>query len=137
MKKQDLAKKLSELSGKTVKYEGKELIVKGFTIEQSTFTLYTDDDNIVGLNNEVDIFLRKIQPSQHTLANITMKSQLQLPPEMTDFFKNMAQVAKSNIEKVQENRDYIPQAMEVRENLNTMIDMAKTQVAFMKIMQNQ
>lgn len=46
--------------------------------------------------------------------------------------KNLKDILMDNIKKVQENKDYIPQAQEVGRNVNSIIDLAKAEIDFLK-----
>ncbi|MCO6499105.1 MAG: hypothetical protein J5I47_01865 [Vicingus serpentipes] len=49
---------------------------------------------------------------------------------------NVKQILLDNIKKVQENKDYIPQAAEINNNVKSIIDLAKAEIEMVKTIKN-
>ena len=51
-----------------------------------------------------------------------------------NIFPDLQQILMDNIEKVKSNKGYIPQAAEINKNVNSIINLARTQIDMMKQM---
>lgn len=54
------------------------------------------------------------------------------PSFNNNHFKELREILKSNIEKVQESKEYLPQAVAVRDNVQSIIDLTKNEIDYMK-----
>ena len=133
MKKQELAKKLSDLSGRCFSFENENITVTGFSIEDPLFTLYTDGESIISTVTDADLFIKKLLKDEKRVVSVVQQRPKEsLPEPVSNLFTEIISIAKSNIERVQQDPDYVEQAQEVRGNLSTMIDAVKTEIAFRK-----
>lgn len=100
------------------------------------------------LSSALEFMQREFRPVNNTTTEIQPvagQQPLQLAPAQdtyvmlgtTGLAHQLKDILMDNIKRVQENKDYIPQADVVRENVDSMIDLAKTEIAYMAVMKRR
>jgi hypothetical protein len=128
--------KIKEMVGNAYKYKGKTYTIRGFAPEDDTVRIYT---------NQEDIVLHDGGNLGEALAMFRYASNVPAVIERSEMQATMSSlttVVMESIEKVRNNKDYIPQADSINSSIKTLIDMAKaeidynkTQLEFMKLKQ--
>lgn len=87
------------------------------------------------LDMEEDFEEMTMQVSNHGKnlpASAAPTQQVYVPSFNNSHFKDLRNVLMKNIEKVQEDKNYLPQAVAVRDNVQSVIDLTKNEIEFMK-----
>lgn len=130
-------KKLESMKGKTFVYGNTIHCVIDYTIDEQNekCTIKTNLDTYVRKYESMDKFLQYWNPQ----ANIVVKGAEQ-PKEREDnpelelavyaeqgksLADEMIGILKDNIAKVQQSKEYIPQAQSINNNVNSIINLAK------------
>lgn len=131
---------------------GIEECVNGYKFEESSVKVITDRRTRVFDEDQLDGFLRKecmeigteldemgdefddmMLPSKsHELSRQAPTQQIYQPSFSNSHFAALREVLMSNIQKVQENKDYLAQAVAVRDNVQSVIELTKNEIDFMK-----
>jgi len=121
--------KLQGLIGKTVMYNTRNYKLLYFETEGDITRVGTDKKMLKFKNGQLEEFLKELSEVEETNLQIYKETSkgITLVSQMQD-------VIMDNIKKVQANPDYVPQAKEINKNVNSMIDLAKTQIEMLKIM---
>jgi hypothetical protein len=132
MKLFEIEKFLYQVKDRVVVYKGSEQRVLRFSINEKTVKIVTDKDDITFLTEDFN-------PDDFPMAAEAVANLPSLPEPMplggilgssgVDFIK----LAKENIDQVKRNKEYIPQASAINEQLKTMVEFAKVQLEFAKL----
>lgn len=127
MKAYELEARLSSLLNKGIILDGKSGKLLRYTLGEKTMKLTLDTQDIVILNEDIEDSMERIQ-TQALVARpeVTQTSVIQRTGS------RLEKILMDNIQKVQQDKDYIPQAREVNTNIKSLIDLAKTEVEYMK-----
>lgn len=127
MKAYELEARLSSLLNKGIILDGKSGKLLRYTLGEKTMKLTLDTQDIVILNEDIEDSMERIQ-TQGLVARpeVTQTSVIQRTGS------RLEKILMDNIQKVQQDKDYIPQAREVNTNIKSLIDLAKTEVEYMK-----
>jgi len=123
--------KLNKMLGKTFLYLGAAVMIQNYQKKDGKVRVITDKRDYNLPEEELESFLEELQP---------MESSPMVVPQAAAILNNsgladLSKVLLDNIKKVQENKDYIPQACEIRDQVKTFIDLAKVQIDCVKVMQ--
>ena len=127
MKIYEMEARLNSLKNKNINLDGKSGRLIRWAMGDKTLKLTLDSQDIVILAEDVDESLERIQtievPGQvHTApVSLIQRSGSKIEDILLD-----------NITKIQKDADYLEQAKEVNSNVRTLIDLAKTEVEYMK-----
>lgn len=75
----------------------------------------------------------KTEEDEATSGAETLPATVVPMPEVLQVSSSLKDVLLDNIKRVQENKEYIPQATAINENARTLIDLAKTEIAYHRI----
>src|SRR5690606_23068047 len=80
-----------------------------------------------------DEFDEMVAPSRAHEVSMPMASQqIYVPSFNNNHFAELRLVLMNNIERVQGDKEYLPQAVAVRDNVQSVIDLTKNEIDFMK-----
>lgn len=130
MNSQKVESELTKMHGKTWMYKGKNHRILRFAAAAGTITITTDLKDII-LDTD------KFDPADWLPAEDEEKGVAVVTARQTVIQSSAVElknILMDNIRKVQENKDYIPQAQEVNSNVKSIIDLAKAEIDLMKAM---
>lgn len=153
--KREFLKTLQDMKGKTFNYANKFLKLENYSIDdhREKVTIITDKRTFERQYDSVDEFLTYWQPVsvqdidaeeigkqnnkpvEHaviTTANNEIQKSTGIYEEHSLLAKDLVSILRDNITKVQTNKDYIPQATAVNNNINSIINITKMQLGFYK-----
>lgn len=156
MDKNKIVNKLDPMIGRQFLIAGIEERITGYKFDESSVKLISDKRTRVFDEHQLDSFLRKecmeigseldemgdefddvmtmAKPNgvARQLPAQVPSQQVYIPSFSNSHFAELRQVLMSNIAKVQENKEYLPQAVAVRDNVQSIIDLTKNEIDFMK-----
>lgn len=139
---QKLNERLKMMVGKPYLVNAVQQTVLSYQLAEPRLTVVTDKKwHTVDLQNahrllelfmEVDPTSETEDPSTGLPAAGALSPALPVPTTM-QIGTQLREILLDNIKKVQDNKDYIPQAQEVASQIKTIIDLAKTEVDYLRI----
>lgn len=122
--------------------------ITGYKFEQSSVKLITDKRVRTFDQTQLEDFLRKdcmemeedfeeldqhVADQRSSIQVASPQGQFTYVPSFSNsHFAELRQVLMRNIERVQQDKDYLPQAVAVRDNVQSVIDLTKNEIDFMK-----
>lgn len=122
--------------------------INGYKFEDSSVKFITDKRVRVFDQAQLEDFLRKdckvmaedYEELDQSLAAQSNRVQLSstqqqvayVPSFNNSHFAELRGVLMANIERVQDDKEYLPQAVAVRDNVQSIIDLTKNEIDFMK-----
>lgn len=122
-----LVEKAQEMVGKSYLYHAHEFKILGFAMEDGEIHIFTDKRTIIGKANHD--FLNEFLPIEEEADR---KALLLLPDKKQ--MNNLKDIILDNIQRVKENKSYIPQANSINQNINTLLNMARLELEYFKVM---
>jgi|GEM_PF-2094327 len=127
MKAYEAESNLNDLIGQKISVDNKSGKVIRWSLKDAILKITMDTQDIVILETDIPAFLERIEMPQelaiHPVPTTTMIHAVG---------KELSNIIMDNIRKVQKDKDYINQAREVNANIKSMIDLAKTEIEYMK-----
>ncbi len=141
MTKMKMESKLHDMIGKLYTYKLKEHRVIRYKCETSFSKIVTDKEDIIINHDEASDFFDQFlmideeNPvvSSQELMHPGASSQLQLPRStIQESCGDLSAIIMENIKKVKEDKEFIPQANAINEQLKSLIELGKTEVDLIK-----
>ena len=148
MDKNKIMNKLEPMIGNQFLISGNPERITGYKFEDSSVKLITDKRVRVFDEHQLADFLRKdcmemeedfeeldqhVADQRNSLQVSNSQNQVSYVPSFSNsHFAELRNVLMSNIERVQEDKEYLPQAVVVRDNVQSIIDLTKNEIDFMK-----
>ena len=127
MKIYEMEARLNSLKNKNISLYGKSGRLIRWAMGDKTLKLTLDSQDIVILAEDVSESMDRIQAIEVPgIAHATPVSLIQRSGSKIE------DILLDNITKIQKDADYLDQAKEVNSNVRTLIDLAKTEVEYMK-----
>lgn len=127
MKAYELEARLNSLVNKNISLDGKTGRLIRWHLGEKTLKLTLYNQDIVILKEDVADSLERIHTNELAASpEVTQTSLIQRTGS------KLETILMDNIDRVQRDKDYIPQAREVNANIKSIIDLAKTEVEYMK-----
>ncbi len=130
---------LEDMIGKKYNYGNSEHTIKSYRMLEDKERVYvmTDKkqfdrpyDSAMEFLNQLEFVAgRVIVPSNQEKEHSTFFPERQINASVVKELKDML---LDNIRKIQENKEYIPQAEAVKSNVDCLIDLAKTEIGYME-----
>ena len=131
-----IEKKLQSMLNKNWQYGMHVITFKGYDVneEKERVYLHTNerDNHWDRPFDGVSDFLKQFKPVD---AEGNRKQSDLMLMGSTDLTAQLKGILLDNIEKVKENRDYIPQATTINNNVNSLINLTKLQLDYVKTSQ--
>ena len=124
--------KLQGLMGKTVMYNTRNYKLLYFEKDGETVRIATDKKLLKFQNGQLEKFISELSEVDETSMEI-YKSE----SHGIQAVAQMETILMENIEKVQNDPKYIPQAREVNKNVNSIITLARTRIQLVKMMEGK
>ncbi len=130
--------KFDELVGREWLYSPtrKNLVVQSWEMKDDTFTLQTTEGPLTCPFGQHDEWLKNFLPVEDDdNAKAVTITRFNVPANSVfagDTMGKLRDILMDNIEKVKEDKNYIPQAQTINDNAKALIDMAKTEVDLYK-----
>lgn len=140
MKKEQLIQVIKQtldaMRGHKYKYGGKIHTLKGYNIYEDR-DMISVETNLKIYERSLEaamVFLDQFEPIAETGMEVMPASDALLPVMQinSSVIKDLKDVLMDNIKKVKENKEYIPQATAVKLSVDSIIDLAKIEVAYME-----
>jgi hypothetical protein len=136
---QNNEQQLQTLVNNTYNYKGKRLTVKSFKEVSGTYVILTNSQTLTCYPSELDTLINQlifIEESQETQVTASGNQLPEVPVKFT-YQKSETHVKLENalskmIDKVQTDKKAIPKAKALCEIANTMVNLEKQQLAFLK-----
>lgn len=128
--------KIQQIKGGTYIYNTRRYTINDVVIENDTVYISTDSKIIKKSLSEISDFLENILPCDMSQeSNEIAKAQGNQIAQSFGFAK-LTDIIYDNIDKIQQNASYIPQAQAINEQVETIVNIAKTQIEAIKIIKN-
>ena len=124
---------------------GKAERISGYQFTLSSVKLVTDKRVREFDEHQLMTFLKKdcmemeeeyqemvVTNQSQQVASAAPVQQIYVPSFSNSHFAELRQVLMNNIEKVQKDKEYLPQAAAVRDNVQSVIELTKNEIDFMK-----
>ena len=128
--------RLDDIKGKSFLYHGDQLNVLDFKINGEKVQIVTDNGWHEPSYEEVESFLDKLLPIKDEYVSETGMAVVQQARVTSSSINVLKSILMDNIKKVQESKDYIPQAQEINHNVKSIIEVAKAEIEVLKIMKS-
>ena len=130
--------KLQAMMGRHFKNNDNDEVIHFMSFKQTgdQITIATDKDWILTTPFDLNNFFRKYQEVQVTEKGVSIPAVYNPPVSISsqimkdDIVSYLTDTLKDNIKKVQENKDYVPQAKEISNSISRLIDLAKIELEF-------
>lgn len=138
MNTKNIINTLESIKGKTFQYGTGIYYILGYTIddENERFVLQTNVTSFERPFEAIEDFLKFWKPATNIISlktDTNADHQVALFVERENCLINdLVTILKDNITKVQTNKDYIPQAQAINNNINTIVNIAKLQLTLHK-----
>jgi len=126
MKTYEIESKLNKAIGKTITIQSKTGRLIRWEAKERTLRLVLDNQDINILSSDVDQAMETFQVVE--LPSVVNQTSL-----ISTVNHDLKNILMDSINKVRENKDYIPQAQEVNNNVKSIIDLAKAEIEYMKV----
>ena len=128
---------LKDMVGKTWLYKTNQVRILSFRHKEESITIVTDKDwvetTVYGLAELLKDFLEVSQEDSPALEN----TSLQVIANTRNGLSELRSVLMDNIKTLQGNKEFIPQAKAINNNINTMINMVKLEFQITKEMRSK
>lgn len=111
-------------------HQQEEVVKEWEFIDGETVVIHTDKNKHRFSFSIADERLAEFLPIEQELAEI--ESNLPQLACNTQTLRELKDIMMENIRKVQEDKAYIPQAQEVSKSVGTIVDLAKTEIEYIK-----
>lgn len=139
----ELKNKLDQLIGGSFIHLGKTITINSYKqLDNSLIILKTNIKTFNFYTTEIDSFLKGLTPVLETLPNNSLNKGDQLPssnliPGKIEIFKSETHIKletslNNMIDKVMDDKKHVPQARALCDIANTMINLEKQQINFLK-----
>lgn len=129
---------LLEMKGKTFVYGNKPYKILNYSIDDNRekVSIQTDKKFFERNYDSVEEFLKYFEPiiepeeteTQPEVLVITNQVSTEVFTEKNDLAKDLIGILRENIEKVRKDKNYIPQAQAINNNVNSIINVTKMQL---------
>lgn len=128
-----LTDKLNTMVGKTFMYNTRHYKILSFRISpgENNVQIATDKKWFDFHTNLIDAALKQFLP----VADLMEVNSLQIMPKK-DEMNDLKTIILNNIKKVQKDKNYVGQANSINKSMNTLINMAKTEISLLKLSRN-
>jgi hypothetical protein len=129
---------IEEMIGGTYHYGHSQHTIKRYRIneERERVTIITDKNEFDRPLDAVMEFLNLFEAVEKPVSALQTLSESSMTlPQMQingSVIRELKDVLMDNIKKVKEDKNYIPQAQAIKENVDAVIDLAKTEVSYME-----
>lgn len=137
MNKLKIQNRLEQMKGKTFQYAEQIHYVESFTIDEENEKV-TIKTNIKSFDRKFEAFEEflsywTLATTVQALVPIPQDQQLQMYQEKESTLADkLTAILEDNIAKVQTSKDFIPQATSINNNINSIINIQKMKLDFMR-----
>lgn len=124
--------RLEAIKGKTFMYNTRQMKILDYKVNGEKVQIVTDNGWQEPSYDKIDAFLDNLLPVQEG-TGLMIIQQAQVTSSSINELKG---ILMDNIKKVQESKDYIPQAQEINSNVKSIIEVAKAEIEVLKIMRS-
>ena len=140
MNERQVELKLKEMCGNGYIYNNQYYLIKSFKILSKVVRILTDKEDIVVFKEDIEILNTgfNLVPAQVSVVESPANnSYLPERKQLTTGIigkqsERLAEILMSNIEKVQKDPAFIPQAESINSQIKSVIDLAKTEIEMVK-----
>jgi hypothetical protein len=140
MNKEIIIQTADSMKGSWFLYGNQQHYIKNYSMNEDAekFTLTTDKKTFTRPYENVMEFLGLFEPVPEREPQLAVSNSKGLfLPEVTvngAVVKELKDVLMDNIKKVQENKDYIPQAEAIKSNVDSVIQLAKAEIEYLNVL---
>lgn len=132
METKNLQNKLNNMIGGTYLYNTREVRIRDIAAANGQVKFITDGHPIVieksQLKQKLDDFLPMEEETEVTLPAEIEDNAMQTLRHTDDKMAKLEAIIMNNIEKVQQDREYLPQANQVNKDVNTILKMNQQKI---------
>jgi hypothetical protein len=138
MNTKKITETLEAIKGKTFQYGTNIYYVLGYSIDEikERFIIKTNISSFERPFESIEEFLKYWKPVTNVISlksNPDTEQQVALYMEQENcFIGDVISILKDNIQKVQENKDYIPQAQTINKSINAMVSIINIRLGMLK-----
>jgi hypothetical protein len=138
MNTKQITETLETIKGKTFQYGTNIYYVLGYSIDEikERFIIKTNISSFERPFEAIEEFLKYWKPASNIIslkANPDTEQQVALFMEQENsFIGNVISILKDNITKVQQDKDYIPQAQTINKSINAMVSIINIRLGMLK-----
>ena len=133
------------VKGLRASYAGRRFLIGEVEIKPTLIKIHTDGKPMVILNEDWEHFKKTVEITEIPITMENQQKKTENLPSHNDFRdarmsktimastgQDLVEILRDNIRKVQEDKNYIPQAQEIQNNARTIIELAKVEVEYYK-----
>lgn len=128
--------RLNKTLGKNFLYLGANILIQNYVRKEDKTRVITDRRDYNLTDEELALFLEELQPVDSSGTSPAVVSQAATILNNSGL-SELQKILLDNIKKVQADKEYIPQASEIQNQVKTYIDLAKVQIDCVKVMQGR
>jgi hypothetical protein len=148
MNKIKITAKIEMLLGRQYMIDGFVERIVSYQLKENHITVKTDkkdrsfsEDQFMAwakrcmpVQDDIDALEEEMQPSKEltSFGNQPAATVIYQPSFKSSNFTDLREVLMDNIKKVQESKEYLPQAVAVRDNVQSIIDLTKNEIEYVK-----
>ena len=129
--------RLDSIKGKTFMYNTNQLLVHAYKVNGMKVQIVTDKGWYEPSYDQIEKFLDDLLPVEtpEESGAVAEKGQLIVNQAQvtSSGIRDLKTILMDNIKKVQESKEYIPQAQEINNNVKSIIEVAKAEIEVLKI----
>lgn len=129
------SERLKQMVGNVYEYEGRKVTIHDAIVDEKFGILQTDNGDIRlsidDIDEELSYFVLK---KQNELARIP--TVIQMVSQSGSMHGQLQDTLLDTIKKIQENKEYIPQAQAINETMKTIIDLEKVKVQTLQLLKS-
>ncbi|MDL5050626.1 hypothetical protein QQ054_32000 [Oscillatoria amoena NRMC-F 0135] len=113
--------------------KGESVLIRDWKFENDTLFIVTDKGTFTAEFTDVDAFLKKFTPADTSKLSLqVVRPQLETQVFSDGLLSGLRDTVLGNIERLKKEKDFLPQATEINNQVKTLIDLAKTELDFIK-----
>lgn len=130
MNNKQIKSTLENMVGKTYRYAGQIHYVKSYNVDEDNdqYTVVTNLSTYSRKFESMPTFLEYWQPT----SSLIQSDQSQVMEQENLLSNQLITLLTENIEKVKSDKEYIPQAQTINNNINTIVNIAKMRLEVLK-----
>lgn len=129
MKNYELEVILNGLKGRNITFQEKQGKLMRWDIKEKTLRLITDQTDIIILSEDVPDAILQINDNSALLPQLNLVDKISMIGRINT---KLETILMENIELVRKDKSHISQSQEVNSNVRSLIDLAKTEIEYMK-----
>ncbi|MEM8564912.1 MAG: hypothetical protein AAGF85_00530 [Bacteroidota bacterium] len=127
-----IVKKIERMMGNKYLYNHERLVINDVDSDDiDTISVFTTTQTFTFSPDEAERF---IEDCEYIPDSSQMALVKPIIDQSTEMFASMKSIMEDTIKKVQEDKDYVPQATQINNSMKNMLEMSKQQIEVVKIL---